>query len=99
MSVHAYDKANLSFSFRLYFLYTPLVVCLSEINASESSSNLIQHAYIVFILNFFSYQFTAQIFANMFNTSTQRSAAVATSISPLSEPRDNPILQHTLACN
>ena len=77
---------------RIIFLCVPLVVCFSEITASEGNSNLIQHACIMFsyLYMIFSYQFTAQIFANMFNNnSTQRLASVATSISPLSDPRDN----------
>ena len=37
----------------------------------------------------FSHQLTAQNFANMLNNSTQCLAAVATSISPLSDPRNN----------
>ena len=41
-------RENLIAPVWIMFLYTPLVVCLSEINASESSSSLIQHAYIMF---------------------------------------------------
>ena len=70
------------------FWCIPLLVCLAEIIGSESSSNVIQHTCVMFSI--FSYQLTAQIFANMFNNSTQRLAAVATSASPLSDPRDNP---------
>ena len=81
-------KTNLSFSFGLHL---PLLVCRSEIIASESCWNLIQHACIMFsyLYRISSAIFTAQIFANMFNNSTQHLAAVATSISPLSDPRDN----------
>ena len=58
---------------------------------SESNSNLIQHACIMFsyLYMIYSYQFTAQIFPNMLNNSTQRLASVATSISPLSDLRDD----------
>ena len=46
-----------------------------------------------YLYRIFSSQFTAQIaFANMFNNSTQRLAAVATSLSP----RGQSVLQHTL---
>ena len=58
-----------------------------------------QHACIFFIfIHWDSYQFTAQIFANIFNNSTQRLAAVATSSSPIVRSQRQPILQHTLAC-
>ena len=45
-SVRVDDKGKPELLLRIIFLCVaiPLVVCLSEINASESSSNLIQHA-------------------------------------------------------
>ena len=48
-----------------YILCIPLVICRSEIIASDSSSNLIHHAcmyYFIFIEDIF----TAQNFATMF---------------------------------
>ena len=62
-----------------YILCIPLVMCQSEIIASDSSSNLIHHAIedIIYCSNF------------CYHVLTQRLAAVATSISPLSDPRDN----------
>ena len=45
--------------------------------------------YSMHILCLDIHQLTARNFANMLNNSTQRLAAVATSISPLSDPRDN----------
>ena len=64
-----------------YILCIPLVICRSEIIASDSSSNLIHHACI----------YRGYIYCSNFcyHVLTQRLAAVATSISPLSDPRDN----------
>ena len=86
-----YDKGKPELLLRIIFLCVPLVVCLSESIVSESNSTLNQHACIMFsyLYMIFSYEFTAQIFSDMFNNSTQRLASVATSISPLSDPRDD----------
>ena len=78
-------RASLSCSFGLYVVY--ISCCVSEIIASESSSDLIQHACIMFPEYLVTK--TAQNFANMFNNSTQCLAAVVTLVSPLSDSRDN----------
>ena len=58
-SVLACDKGKPELLLRIIFLCIPLVVCLYGISASESSSNLIQHACIMFpyLYRAFSYQF------------------------------------------
>ena len=48
-SVLAYDKGKPVLLLQNYYIMCiPIVVCLSEIVASESSSNLIQHAVLYF---------------------------------------------------
>ena len=46
--VLTYDKGKPDFLLQITFLCIPLVVCPSEIIASESSSSLIQHGCIMF---------------------------------------------------
>ena len=73
-------RANLSFSFRLHLLCYTSSCMPSEIITSESTSNV-----ILFIQDIY-------IYCSNFGTvtiSTQRLTAVATSVSPLSDLRDN----------
>ena len=45
----AYDKGKPELLLWIIFLHIPLVVCQSEINASKSNSNLMQHVYIMHV--------------------------------------------------
>lgn len=70
-------RANLSCSFGLYFVYTSSC-CLPEMNASETSSNFIQHAYTVLYIHIY-----------LFNNLIQHLTSVANSISPIVRAQDS----------
>ena len=89
-------KANLSFPL-CYILCMPLVVCQSEIIASDSSSNLI-HYYFIFIQDIFTAQFFAHVLTE-FNTALGSCGCMHACFNlPIVRSQRQLILKHTLAC-